>query len=197
MKANRNSTMTGNNLMLGSGPDGIPGMFATKAFNNNHSVAYISHLDANPHDQKISFKLSAARIIESENYMIRANKSIHRSWPTGNPYSDDCIRRDSVLVRWCYSVYAVGLFTDDASLLKIAGDLAWSCQMYVDRFLYDQEPMDLCKLYLFDLKSESWFKWRYRWHRVSSVPRPSDVYSVLGYEKANRAAKKAIEDLWY
>lgn len=196
MSTKINNMMINDDLLLGPGPDGIAGIFATDAGRNNHSVVYILHPRMDQTNDKNKFILSTDRMRESDNYMIRANKSIHRSWPTGNAESDDCIRRDSVLVRWCHRVYAVGLFTDDASLLKIASDLAWPCQVYVDRFLYDQEPMALCELYMFDLKSESWFQWRNQWMRASSIPKPFGVYAVVGNDRLNRAARQAIDDLW-
>lgn len=192
-----NDTPTNDNMLLGSDPNGVAGIFSENAVRNNHSIAYIHHPGSSHVNDNHSYELSLDRMRESENYMIRANKSIHRSWPTGNRASDDRIRRDSVLVRWCQSVYAVGRFTDDASLLKVAGELAWPCQMYIDRFLYDQEPLDLCSLYVFDMKSETWFNWRHRWHRSHSMPTPSGVYAVVGFDKPNRAVRTAIESLWY
>lgn len=191
----RNNMMINDDLLLGTGPDGIAGIFATEAGRNAHSVVYIMKPN-DPCEDANKFSLSVERMRESNNYMVRSNKSIHRSWPTGNNFSDDCIRRDSFLVRWCHRVYAIGLFTDDASLLKISGDLAWPCQVYIDRFLYDQEPMGMCELYFFDLKSESWFQWRNQWMRSSTIPKPYGIYTVVGNDRLSRAARQAIDDLW-
>lgn len=196
MPAKRSNLLIKDDIMLGSNPDGIAGIFSHGAVKYDHGIAYLSHPGEGRDDADQVYMLSSDRMREARNYMIRANKSIHRSWPTGNPDSDDRILRDSFLVRWCYAVYAVGLFTDDASLLKISGELAWPCQVYIDRFLYDQESMDLCKLYMFDLKSERWFNWRHRWHRAHDMEKPSGVYAVLGYDKPNRASKKAVSDIW-
>jgi hypothetical protein len=113
-----------------------------------------------------------------------------------NKTSDQNIQRDSFLVRWCDRVYAVGLYTDDASLLKISGDLAWPCQIYIDRFLYDQEPMNACELYFFDLKSENWFQWKTQWIRINNPPIPNGIYAVIGNDKLTRSAKKSIDDIW-
>lgn len=196
MLANQPSLPIRDDMMLGSNPEGISGVFSFGAASNEHDIAYLAHPGEKHTGEDRRYVLSADRMKEAGNYMIRANKSIHRSWPTGNRESNDRILRDSFLVRWCHTVYAIGLFTDDASLLKISGELAWPCQVYIDRFLYDQESMDLCKLYMFDLKSERWFSWRHRWHRAHDMQRPSGVYAVLGYDKPNRASKKAVSDLW-
>lgn len=183
-------------LLLGPGPDSLAGIFAADASKRNHSIAYLTCPDVASKISPETFVLSNARLSESDNFLLRANKSVHRAWPTPDSNLNDSIRRDCYLVRWCKSIYCVGLFTDDASLLKVAGDLAWPCQVYLDRFLYDQEPMDMCELYMFDLKSEAWFNWRHRWHRTSNVPAPSDIYSVIGSERLTRAAKTAIDELW-
>lgn len=195
---NQNITklMIGDDLLLGAGVDSLAGVLSQGAVARSHNVAYLVNPDDGYAADGVNFTLSRERLEQSNDYLRRANKSVHRSWPTGNDAVNDGLRRDSYLVRWCQSIYCVGLFTDDASLLKIAGELAWPCQIYVDRFLYDQEPMDMCKLYMFDLKSESWFNWRYRWHRSNTVPGPSGIYSVIGTDKLTRAAKTAVDGLW-
>lgn len=187
--------MIRDNLLLGAGPSTLSGVMAIESIRRGHGVADLAVKD----HKKLAdteWPLSTERLLQSDDYLKRANKSVHRGWPTTGQQANDSVRRDVYLTRWCESVYCVGLFTDDASLLKIWGDLAWPCQVYVDRFLYDQEPMDLCKLYLFDLKSECWFNWRYRWHRMSNVPTPSGVYAALGTEKLTKAGRQAIDDLW-
>ena len=69
-------------------------------------------------------------------------------------------------------------------------------QVYVDRFLYDQEPMSLCELYFFDIKSDSWLMWNSKWKKIAKPPTPHGTYAVLGNGKLSRTAKKAIDDLW-
>lgn len=183
-------------LLLGAGPTGLSGIFTIDAIKRGHSVAYMTPTASKLADDFNVFRLDRERLADAENYMLRANKSIHRSWPLNDDTTNDNLRRDCYLVRWCQRIYSVGLFTSDASLLKIAGDLAWPAQIYVDRFLYDQEPMSQCELYMFDLKSESWFQWNQRWMKANEVPRPSGIYTVVGSDKLSRAAKIAIDYLW-
>jgi len=121
---------------------------------------------------------------------------MHRSWPRRQLNTDNALRRDSWIARWAHQIYMFGLFTQDASLLKINTDIAWAAQMYVDRFLYDNEPWDLCELYLFDMKSESWWQWKQQWTRIESVPSPSGVYTIIGQDKLTNAGKAAMKDLF-
>ena len=184
------------NVLLGSGPNSLAGVFATDAGKHDHSVAYIV-----PHDSWVTkepnvFELSQDRMVEANNYVLRANKNLGREWPTSNADDDDDVRRDSYIVRWCQRVYSVGTFVDDESMLKIAGDIAWPAQMYVDRFLYDREPFDQCELYMYDLKSKNWYMWNTVWYQVIRVPQPSGIYSVIGSEVLSKAAKLAVDELW-
>lgn len=192
----RNRLMINDDLLLGPGPASLAGLVSTESSRHGHSVAYITHSDSGINGDLNTFVLSSKRLEEADAYLLRANKSVHRRWPIGKHELDNDIRSASYLVRWCQTLYTVGLFTDDASLLKISGELAWPCQVYIDRFLYDQEPMDLCNLYMFDLKGETWFRWRSRWSRVSSVPPPSGIYSVLGIDRLTKASRQAMEELW-
>jgi hypothetical protein len=142
------------------------------------------------------FPLTQDQLLECDTHVKRANKSIHRAWPTNINLVDNQIRRDVLLVQWCQKVYAVGLFTDDASLLKVAGNLAWPCQAYVDRFLYDQEPMSTCELYMFDLKAEAWFMWSSRWVKIIKPPVPEGIYAVVGNERLTQSTKQELDNLW-
>jgi hypothetical protein len=192
MKATTPRLIIGKDLLLGA-PNTLASMISGESAKRSHGVANLIPQGQQP-SRGTEWLLSEERLAQSNDYLKRANKSVHRGWPTVD--NNDAIRRDVYLVRWCETIYCAGLFTDDASLLKIAGDLAWPCQVYVDRFLYDQEPMDLCKLYMFDLKSECWFNWRYRWHRTNDVPSPSGIYTALGTDRLSKAGKQAVESIW-
>lgn len=133
---------------------------------------------------------------DGNQWLLRANKSMHRSLPRQGLSSDAALPRDLYLVRYAHRLYTFGLFTQDASLLKIASDTAWAAQMYVDRFLYDQEPMELCELYMFDLKSQKWWQWSRQWQMVESVPNAKGVYTVLGSDRMTNAGKEALNSLF-
>lgn len=196
IKRNVTGLIVRDDLLIGGGQDTLAGLLAPESIKRDHAVAYLAVRD-NKKLTDADWPLNDNRLVKSDDYLRRANKSVHRSWPTLKEEINDLLRRDAYLTRWCETIYCVGRFTDDASLLKISGELAWPCQIYVDRFLYDQEPMDLCKLYMFDLKSENWFNWRYRWHRTNNIPQPKGVYAVLGTDRLTKAAKNAMESIWY
>lgn len=142
------------------------------------------------------YELDMDHLKEANRYLMRANKSMHRSWPRRQLSADNALRRDSWIARWVHRIYIVGLFTQDASLLKINTDAAWAAQMYIDRFLYDQEPWDLCELFFFDMKSEAWWVWKQQWQRIDTVPTPDGVYTVLGQDKLTNAGKAALKALF-
>lgn len=186
------------NVALCTGDDNqVATMTANIAREAGHGVAYLTYpgsVASVPDSQR--YEIDMDHLKEANRYLMRANKSMHRSWPRQQLAQDNSLRRDSWMVRWAHSVYVIGLFTQDASLLKINTDIAWSAQMYVDRFLYDQEPMELCELYLFDMKSEAWYQWQRKWERVHNVPNASGVYTVVGEDRLTNAGKEALRNLW-
>jgi hypothetical protein len=119
-----------------------------------------------------------------------------RTYPSSNTIVNDLLRRNFYQVRWSDSVYAVSQFKIDGSLLKIDGGTAWACQMYVDRFIYDQEPMDLCNLYLYDQGSNKWYKWRREWSEIDRPPTPTGIYAGIGSRKLTADGARAIDDLY-
>ena len=68
--------------------------------------------------------------------------------------------------------------------------------MYVDRFLFDQESLDQCELYMYDLKSQGWFMWNTTWYPIIRAPKPFGTYAVLGENMLNKPAAQAVDQLW-
>jgi hypothetical protein len=53
--------------------------------------------------------------------------------------------------------------------------------MYMDRFLYDGEPLEKCQLYFYDQTTFVWWQWRGQWEiRVSQPPMPQGVWTGIG-----------------
>lgn len=187
-----------NHIILGDGTTGTVNALAIEnAKIAGHEVGLLTYPGIGLSDSIPNvYELDLDNLKDSNKYLMRANKSMHRSLPRQQMAQDNALRRDHWIVKWVHTVYITGVFTQDASLLKINTDVAWAAQMYVDRFIYDQEPLELCQLYMFDSKSEAWWRWEKQWSRVSSVPHAAGVYTVLGYDKPTTATKIAIKDLW-
>lgn len=184
--------------MLGDGSTGTINALATEiARSAGHEVGNLVYPGMGISDSVPDiYELDLDKLKESKTHLMRANKSMHRSLPRLQMAQDNALRRDHWLVKWTDIVYITGVFTQDASLLKINTDVAWAAQMYIDRFMYDQEPIELCNLYMFDSKSEAWLKWEKQWVRTTAVPYAQGVYTVLGFDKPTSATKLAIKALW-
>jgi len=185
-------------MLLSNGGDGpataAAAQLSASAGHAVHVFTYPGSAAASP--SLVSHELEIEHLKTANRYLMRANKSMHRSWPRRQLATDNALRRDSWIARWTHRIYIIGLFTQDASLLKIGTDCAWSAQMYVDRFLYDQEPWALCELFLFDMKSECWWQWQQQWARTDQIPTPEGVYTILGLDKMNTAGKTALKSLY-
>ena len=185
-------------IMLSDGGESVTNAQAGQiAAEIGHQISTLTYPGSGLDDStEHQHELDMDHLKEANRYLLRANKSMHRSWPRRQLSADNALRRDSWIARWSHQIYMFGLFTQDASLLKINTDIAWTAQIYIDRFLYDQEPWDLCELYLFDMKSESWWQWKQQWQRIESVPQPSGVYTIMGQDKLTNAGKAALKALF-
>lgn len=184
------------NILLSGGANGADTLFSEKASVAGHTVVnwifsgYKSKMTAN------LYKLTVDHLEQADLPLARANKSLLRSFPTKSEQTNNLLRRNFYQVRWSESVYAVSKFNQDNSMLKIDGGTAWACQMYADRFLFDREPFELCKMYFFDQITEQWFQWNKIWSKIDEPPTPSGIYAGIGTRKLNSAGKRAIESLY-
>jgi len=187
-----------NIIMLSDGGESVANSVAAElATYSGHQISILTYPGSGIGDiEEHCYELDIEHLKEANRYLMRSNKSMHRSWPRRQLNTDNALRRDSCIARWVHRVYVIGLFTQDASLLKINTDAAWPAQMYIDRFLYDQEPWELCELFFFDMKSESWWTWKQQWQRIDLVPVPDGVYTVLGQDKLTNAGKAALKSLF-
>jgi len=187
-----------NIIMLSDGSESVANSVAAElAAISGHQISILTYPGSGIGDiEEHCYELDIEHLKEANRYLMRSNKSMHRSWPRRQLNTDNALRRDSWIARWVHRIYVIGLFTQDASLLKINTDAAWPAQMYIDRFLYDQEPWELCELFFFDMKSESWWTWKQQWQRIDLVPVPDGVYTVLGQDKLTNAGKAALKSLF-
>jgi hypothetical protein len=184
------------NVLLSGGADGADSAFGRAATAAKHDVVHWSFSSHKTKLRKNLYQLTDDHLTAADPYLLRANKSILRTFPCSSAVVNDLLRRNFYQVRWCDSVYAVSQFKADGSLLNIDGGTAWACQMYVDRFIYDQEPMDLCNLYLFDQGSNRWYKWRRVWAEIDQPPTPAGIYAGIGSRKLTADGMAAIEKLY-
>lgn len=188
--------LTAPDILLSGAADGADSVFSKAAAASKHQVVHWTFAGHKTKLRKGLYQLSPEHLTAADPYLMRANKGVVRTFPSGSEHVNNLLRRNLYQVRWSESVYAVSRFSSDRSMLMIDGGTAWACQMYVDRFLYDQEPMDLCQLYLFDQTSGTWHAWKRRWDRIDAPPKPHGIYAGIGSRDLSDAGSAAIAALY-
>lgn len=188
--------ISADNILLSGGAAGSDAEFSKHAQKAKHKIVHWTFKDHKTKLRSNLYQLTPEHLATSDDYLIRANKGLVRTFPSNSDYTNNLLRRNYYQVKWCESVYAVSKFASDSSMLKIDGGTAWACQMYVDRFIYDQEPFSLCNLYLFDQSSEKWFQWNRIWKAIDKPPMPKGVYAGIGTRNISDAGTIAIKSLY-
>lgn len=184
------------NILLSGGAPGADTEFGKIAAKHKHQVVHWTFKGHKIKQKTNVYELSDEHLKEADSYLIRANKGIIRTFPAASEHTNNLLRRNFYQVKWSESVYAVANFTDDSSMLKVKGGTAWACQMYADRFIYDQEPFSICQMYLFDQQSKKWYKWSRIWTEIDQPPRPQGVYAGIGSRDLTPEGLAAIASLY-
>lgn len=185
------------NILLSGGADGADTAFGKAASAAKHQVVHWTFSGHKSKLRKGLYQLTEQHLLSADASLIRANKGLVRSFPAASDHVNNLLRRNFFQVRWSESVYAISRFTDDNSMLMIAGGTAWACQMYVDRFLYDREPMELCNLFMYDMNSNHWFRWNKIWYKMDEHPPvPRGVYAGIGSRDMTPQGVEAINSLY-
>lgn len=184
------------NILLSGGAKGADTEFGKWASKSKHQIVHWTFEGHKATPRTNLYTLTKDHLVNVDPYVIRASKSLKRIFPAKSEHTNNLLRRNYYQVKWCESVYAISSFTQDNSLLKVAGGTAWACQMYVDRFLYDQESFDLCQLYVFDQTIEKWYQWLRQWREIDKPPTPFGVYAGIGTRDITTAGITAIKSLY-
>jgi uncharacterized protein YuzB (UPF0349 family) len=184
------------NICISGGAEGADTIWGQWAKKNDYNVI---HYSFNKHNSKCNKNdiciLNDEQLKMADDFLLRANKSLKRMWPTYNPYVANLLRRNWYQVNETRSVYAVGKFVHG----RIDGGTAWAIQMYLDRFLIDGENIKQCFAFFFDQELNRWFKFNAKeqiWEKLSDMPpKPSGIWTGIGTRQLNEKGYQAIENL--
>lgn len=136
-------------------------------------------------DPEDVWKLSDSDLKVADRYLIKANETLKRKFPTNNEMVNNLLRRNFYQVNYSGSLYAI------ASLDKnglVCSGTAWAVQMYLDFF--DGAP---CNAYLYCQEVRDWFKWDGGWFWLPKPPKPQRVFAGIGSRILTNAGSNAIK----
>lgn len=176
------------NICLSGGAEGADLQFGMTAGETGHQVVHFifdGHHSRAPKNELVV--LTADHLKVADEYLVLANKTLKRKWPTRNNFANNLLRRNYYQVAWAGSVYAVSTIEDE----MVAGGTAWAVQMYLDRTDIDH------RAYVYDQNLEHWFQWTdgYWGPIEGDPPRPEGIWAGIGTRKLNISGKEAIRKL--
>jgi len=181
------------NICLSGGADGADTVWGQEALNAGNMVI---HWSFDGHKTKIKdniYKLPKHILSEAVVPLNVANKTLKRKIPINNNYIYNLLKRNYMQVKYAESVYAVSSFNKNKI---VSGGTAWAVQMYIDRFLVNNDPIEKCNLYMYDQVSNIWLTWKLGWSKVQSIPKPSGIWAGIGSRKITQASILEIKNLF-
>lgn len=172
-----------------SGSDLQFGMCAGKAGHQVFHYIFEGHGSKAPKSEHV--KLTQDQLDEGDPFLIRANETLGRSYPTEKLYVNNLLRRNYMVQRDVHALYAISAF-DRHGL--VFGGTAWACQMMIDRFEGKPAP-----LYMFDQALDTWFAHAggQSWELIDGLPplpgtNGIDVWSGIGTRSLEQNGKEQI-----
>lgn len=184
------------NVCLSGGAEGADLQWGMMAGRNGFSVIHWSfgrHKCEAPVEEVV--RLTQEQLVEADEFVKRANIHIKRRFPTSNEYTNNLLRRNWYQVSATGALYAVGTKNIDGS---VDGGTSWAVQMYMDRFIYDGEASERCKLFFFDQNNHCWWSWKPEtgWSCIIGLPpKPTGVWTGIGSRNLTSEGKWAIRRL--
>ena len=178
------------------GAEGADRLFGELAHKAGHIVR---HYSFGGHDTKCFSGiviLSDEQCREADPFLIQANKTLKRTFPSGSDYVNFLLRRNYWQIKDTKAVFAVAPLerTKRPSYYNtvVKGGTAWAVQMAID--------MKINPIFLFDLNTNKWHKW----HESSWIsegdfiikPRFFNVYTGIGSRRLTTKGHLAIYGLY-
>jgi hypothetical protein len=179
-------------LLLSGGADGADYEWGLAALEKGHDVIHWSFAGHKSKDPEHTHILTQDELLEADDRLLFANKSIRRQWPAKDNYINNLLRRNWYQVATAESLYAVSTLKKDGSVLGVNGGTAWGIQLFLDRV----GPR--AKIYFFDQYKNQWFVWDDGWEKeqIIYIPPPSGVYAAIGTRNLNSDGLAAIKEIF-
>jgi hypothetical protein len=186
--------LKGRNVCHSGGSKGADQLFGELAKGAGHEVRHYSFLNHHsPCDKDMMVELNAMALGFANEHLIRANRTMKRTFPTRSEYVNNLLRRNYFQVKDSDRIYASTWFDEH---MMPQGGTAWAIVMGLN--------LGLKEVYNFDWSRGKWFTH----DRVSSpksvwveiklkdIPRPFGHYAGIGSSELPDNGRVAIMSLY-
>jgi hypothetical protein len=128
---------------------------------------------------KMSDKLE--KVIDTD--LIRANKTLKRSYPTRNAYVNNLLRRNWFQVNKSDSVFAISRIENDL----VSGGTGWAVQMAIDKGV---------NVFVFCQLNKKWHTYSSGSWIITETPTLTENFAGIGTREIDESGKQAIEEVY-
>ena len=132
--------------------------------------------------------LSSEQLKLADEYLLKANRTLKRHFPTSKPFVNNLLRRNWYQIKDTNGVLAVGRLSPSRTTVK--GGTGWAVQMAIDA----KKPV-----YVFDILSSSWQRYDHEKKEFlccNTAPRLSLNFTAIGTRTLPENGKVAIEKIF-
>ena len=132
--------------------------------------------------------LTATQLRQADEYVLRANKTLKRHFPTGKSFVDNLLRRNWHQVKDTESVFAIAKVMP--SQRTVEGGTGWAVQMAIDSKKI---------VYVFDTARSNWYKFNYESQKFvpcRSTPKLTLLSTGIGTRQLTDTGRKAIDQVF-
>lgn len=151
--------------------------FGLKEFNHY----FIEGYKTTKGNASISMTDELQKVIDAD--LIKANKSLKRSYPTRNAYVNNLLRRNWFQVARSNSVFAISRIENGL----VSGGTGWAVQMAIDKGI---DVFCFCQLV------KKWHKYTNGFWIVTETPTLTENFAGIGTREIDESGIKAIEDVY-
>lgn len=132
---------------------------------------------------KGNFPLSAEQLREADPYVIKANETLQRKFPTDKEFVNNLLRRNYYQVKNSDAIFAISTITKN----KVDGGTGWAVQMAIDM----GKPV-----YVFDQNTGGWYTWNGSKFITIATPILTKKFAGIGTREITEQGKQAIRDVY-
>lgn len=130
-------------------------------------------------------KLTQEELDEATPFLLKANKTIKRTFPTKSEYVDNLLKRNYWQIKNTKCVYAIADLDEEGI---VYGGTSWAVQMAIDKEI---------EVYLYSQATNSWYNFIYGffgndWLPIDSPPLPEGKWTGIGTKYLTEETKQYI-----
>lgn len=170
--------------------------------NNDNVINYVSRISQNNPYVNTFLLVKEEELKLYDTYLLKANKTLQRSFPTNKSYINNILRRNYCQIQYSDLLYAIGFLDENGN---VGGGTGWTVQLFYENRIMKNDNVER-PVYFYCQVRNKWYKLKNKvnpnlktktfdekWIQIDRPSKPFGIYTGIGTRDIKEKGKEEIK----